>query len=59
MLPHSLASEQSREAHVGRYLIFGYHVIATLGLADNEFADLPCVSCLMCGGRNTLKSAYL
>jgi hypothetical protein len=49
MLSYSLASEQSRKAHVRRHLIFRYHLIATFGLADDEFADLSSVSFLMRG----------
>ena len=44
MLSHPIALEQSRKAHVGRHLIFRYHLIATFGLADDEFANLSCVS---------------
>ena len=44
MLSHPFAPEQSWEAHVGWYLGFRYHIVATLRLADLELADLVIVS---------------
>ena len=44
MSSNTLSSEQGWEAHIWMHLIFGYQLVASLGLIDCELADLSNVS---------------